>query len=89
MSPGTAWRQPYHGEQGNAAVTDNELLRRYVTDGSEEALAELVRRYLRPVHSTCLRILGDPHDAEDATQAVFIALARKARKIRRGSALSV
>ncbi len=38
--------------------TDAELLRRYVTEGSELAFAELVRRYMGLVYSTGLRLVG-------------------------------
>jgi RNA polymerase sigma factor (sigma-70 family) len=65
-------------------VTDYELLRRYAREGSEEAFAEIVRRHSALVYSTCLRILADQHEAEDASQAVFIALSRKARSFREG-----
>jgi RNA polymerase sigma factor (sigma-70 family) len=74
------------GPQGQA-VTDEELLRRYVKVGSEEAFTDIVRRHLPLVYSICLRRLGDKSKAEDGTQAVFIALSQKARTIRTGAAL--
>jgi RNA polymerase sigma factor (sigma-70 family) len=40
------------------------------------------------VHRTCLRILGNPQDAEDAAQATFMVFVSKARKLRRGVVLS-
>jgi RNA polymerase sigma factor (sigma-70 family) len=61
---------------------DAELLRRYVTEKSEEAFAELVRRHLDLVYSTALRQLaGDTHLAQDVAQGVFTALARKAASL--------
>src|SRR2546430_17024464 len=57
---------------------DMALLRRYVDLGSQEAFSELVRRHLPWVHATCRKALGDRHTAEDAAQAVFIILARRA-----------
>jgi RNA polymerase sigma factor (sigma-70 family) len=64
------------------AVEDSELLRRYAEEGSEAAFAELVRRRVGLVYSVALRqTRGDRHRAEDATQAVFTDLARKARTL--------
>ena len=55
---------------------DLELLRRYAEDRSDEAFAELVKRYVDLVYSAALRKLnGDTHLAKDVTQAVFIKLA--------------
>jgi len=59
--------------------SDTELLRRFAHERSEAAFAELVHRHIGLVHGTALRrVGGDVHLAEDVTQAVFIALARKA-----------
>jgi RNA polymerase sigma factor (sigma-70 family) len=57
------------------------LLRRYVELGSQDAFAEIVRKHLPWIYSTCRRALRDPHLAEDAAQAVFIVLARRAESI--------
>ena len=58
---------------------DSELLRQFVENRSDEAFAELVRRYVNLVYSTALReTRGDVHRAEEAAQLVFIDLARKA-----------
>src|SRR4051794_11651512 len=62
---------------------DHQLLRRYVKDASHEAFGELVRRHVALVHSAALRQMGNPHDAEDVTQAVFVALAKNASRVRR------
>lgn len=58
--------------------SDAELLADYATRCSEAAFARLVERYVALVHSAARRQLGDPHLAEEITQAVFILLARKA-----------
>ncbi len=62
-------------------MDDQELLRRYVESGSEGAFAKIVERHRDWVYSVCVRRLGDPHGAEDAAQAVFMALAQKARAL--------
>lgn len=69
-------------------MDDWAKLREFVERGSEEAFGEIVRRYIDPVYSRCKRELGDAHLAEDATQAVFVVLARKAQKLKRGVVLS-
>lgn len=60
-------------------MEDTELLRRYVSEKSESAFTELVRRRVDLVYSTALRHVGrDAHLAEDVTQKIFADLARKA-----------
>lgn len=59
-------------------LTDPQLLRAYAEDRSEAAFAELVRRHVDLTYSVALRIVRDPHLAEDVTQAVFVALAQNA-----------
>lgn len=60
---------------------DSELLRRYALDGSQEAFRQLVALRLPLVYGAALRQLGDPHLAQDAAQAVFSDLARKAKSL--------
>ncbi|BDI30010.1 hypothetical protein CCAX7_20610 [Capsulimonas corticalis] len=63
-------------------MDDQRLLREFTERRSQGAFSELTRRYLRLVYSTCLRELGDVEAAQDATQVVFLLLARKARSLR-------
>ena len=57
---------------------DAGLLKQYVEQQSEAAFAELVRRQVNFVFSVALRYVGNPPDAQDVTQAVFVILAQKA-----------
>lgn len=68
--------------------TDERLLARYVAARDEAAFAEIVRRHGPAVRRLCRLVLGDEHLAEDAFQAAFLVLARKARGVRRGQALA-
>ena len=65
-----------------ASVPDAALVRQFVDSRSDGAFAELVRRYGSMVFGVCRRIIGDHHLAEDAFQAVFVVLARRANTIR-------
>jgi len=64
-------------------LEDIALLRQYADDGSEEAFATLVTRHVNKVYSVALRHTGNPHEAEEITQAVFVILARKSRHLGR------
>ena len=68
------------------AATDGQLLDRFVTGrgdpGAEAAFGILVDRHGPMVLRVCRRVLGDGHDAQDASQATFLVLARKAGSIR-------
>jgi RNA polymerase sigma factor (sigma-70 family) len=63
--------------------TDAELLRQFVQDRSEGAFRRLTERHLDLVFGTALRRVGDRGAAEELTQNVFIALARKAAWLQR------
>lgn len=69
-------------------MDDLQLLRQYVDQRSESAFAQLVDRHIDLVFSTCMRLLRNRQDAEDATQAAFIVLARKAKSIRSDTILA-
>jgi RNA polymerase sigma factor (sigma-70 family) len=65
-----------------ADATDRDLLRRFAEAGEEAAFAALVTRHSRMVLGVCRRLLNTMQDAEDACQATFLILARKARTVR-------
>ena len=62
-------------------ATDMDLLRQYAGGNSDAAFAALVSRHVNLVYSAALRKGGNPHAAEEITQAVFIILAQKAGRI--------
>ncbi len=61
--------------------SDAELVRRYIADRDETAFAEIVRRHGSAVFGVCRSVLGNGHDADDAFQATFLVLVRKAHRI--------
>ncbi len=61
--------------------TNSQLLRAYAEKRSEPAFSELVRRHVDFVYSAALRMVCDPHLAEDVTQGVFVALAKNALQL--------
>src|SRR5947209_11338227 len=71
-----------------AAATDRDLLQRYLERRDEAAFAALVGRHGPMVLGVCQAVLRHRQDAEDAFQATFLVLARKAGSIRRGDRLA-
>jgi RNA polymerase sigma factor (sigma-70 family) len=68
--------------QDAAGRTDGQLLASFIDQKNEAAFEALVHRHGSMVFGVCRRIVGNHHDAEDAFQATFLVLARKAWSIR-------
>src|SRR5438132_7450350 len=69
------------GRPSSSALSDAHLLEKFVTARDRASFEVLVWRHGTMVLSLCQRILRDSHDAEDAFQAVFLILAKKAGSI--------
>jgi RNA polymerase sigma factor (sigma-70 family) len=68
--------------QGNESCTDADLLERFTRARDQDAFAALVYRHGPMVLGVCRRLIPDRHDAEDAFQATFLVLVRKAGALR-------
>lgn len=75
------------GSQRESELSDGQLLERFVGRRDEAAFETLVRRHGPMVQRVCRRVLNDAHAAEDAFQATFLVLARKAQAIRNRSSV--
>jgi RND family efflux transporter MFP subunit len=69
-------------------ASDAQLLDRFAANRDEAAFELLLWRHARLVFGVCLRVLHDLHDAEDAFQATFLALARHAGRIAQREAVA-
>jgi len=87
---GTAFRhlRSIFGAGSLAGLGDGALLARYSSSQDEVAFEALVNRHGPMVLSTCRAILRNEHDVEDAFQATFLILAKKAGSIRAGDGLA-
>src|SRR5262249_48779296 len=75
------------GARPAGGLTDRQLLEHFAGQGEEAAFAALVERHGPMVLGVCRRLLGNLHDAEDAFQATFLVLARRAGSIHRRESL--
>src|SRR5262245_58317663 len=64
-------------------LTDSRLMESFRANGEQAAFEILVKRHGPMVLGVCRRVIGNLHDAEDALQAVFLVLAKKAASITR------
>jgi RNA polymerase sigma factor (sigma-70 family) len=71
-------RQLIRAVLGTTDAPDRDLLARFVAARDEDAFAEIVRRHGPMVLAVCRRVTGRAHDADDAFQAAFMVLARRA-----------
>lgn len=72
-----------------AMLSDRDLLQQYVDRGDQAAFTTLVQRHLNVVYRSALRrVGGDSHAADDVTQRVFTALARKASQLKSHASLA-
>src|SRR5271163_4771511 len=67
---------------GAAGMSDGQLLDSYLRRGETAALEAIVQRHASMVWGVCRRLLHNHHDVEDAFQATFVVLVRKAATVR-------
>ena len=68
-------------------VGESQLLERFLAHADQAAFETIVRRHGPMVLAVCRRILSDPNDIDDAFQATFLVLVKKARSIRNHAVL--
>ena len=73
-----AYLRRLHGVADAAPRSDRELLRSFASNNDQDAFAAVMTRHTPLVWGVCRRILGHQQDAEDAFQATFLILARRA-----------
>ena len=74
-----------YGAGTAVGLDDGQLLERFVNRRDEAAFAALLARHGPLVPGACRRLLANPADVEDAFQATFLVLVRKAKSLRNGA----
>jgi DNA-directed RNA polymerase specialized sigma24 family protein len=74
-------------EQAQPTASDRALLERFAGERDAQAFAALMHRHGPLVLGVCRRVRGHEQDAEDASQATFLLLARQTPSIRKGSSV--
>jgi RNA polymerase sigma factor (sigma-70 family) len=85
---GVWWHRVRGGLSARPGLSDAELLGRYAAAADPDAFAGLVHRHGPTVLGVCRRVLGDGPDADDAFQATFLVLVRRAKDVRDPSRLA-
>src|SRR6266446_3574000 len=76
------------GEITDADHSDRVLLARFIAQGDHAAFTALVQRHGPMVRGVCQRLLGSSADVDDAFQATFLLLVRKAATIRKADSVA-
>jgi RNA polymerase sigma factor (sigma-70 family) len=88
LAPVLHFLQTHLGRAEAGPGSDDRLLEQFAFQGDEAAFAALVNRHGAMVWGVCRRILRSEHDIEDAFQATFLVLVRKAATIRRRASVA-
>lgn len=88
MQQVVGWLRGLTREPTADGMSDQRLLNSFIARRDESAFAALMQRHGPMVLGVCRRVLRDPHDAEDAFQATFLVLARRAGSITNPDALA-
>ncbi len=88
FSPILQFIRRIHRDPRMEGSADQELLRRFVDGRDEAAFETILRRHGAMVLDVCRGVLGNEADVEDAFQATFLILARRAESIRKGASLA-
>jgi internalin A len=82
------WLEQTVATETLAAVPDHELLERFLTSHDEASFRVIISRHGLMVYRVCHRVLPDEQDTEDAFQAAFLVLVRKAGSIHKRKSLA-
>jgi RNA polymerase sigma factor (sigma-70 family) len=88
LAPVLHYLHTHIGRSDVAATSDERLLERFAIQGDESAFEAIVERHGPLVWGVCRRVLNRDQDIEDAFQATFLVLVRKAHSIRRRASVS-